>query len=505
MAVTAFAAEDEPPYAEPDVREAIAATGAAGESIPIGESAVAVPKIEITTADGKGLSLEKADGYVPAQITITDTDGAALSDAVNLKVRGNSTAMAHVTKKSFNFKFAKKKNVLGMGGGKKWALLANCFDPTLLRNYLVFDLAHELGLEYTSEQRFVEVWLDGSYRGCYTLYEPVQEGKDRVDIDIESNDGMKDFLLEYEASRTEDGVSYITAGGMRFALSDPDEPTDEQTAYAQAIMQDIAEPLRTGDEAAIREKLDIASFAKFYLLNEYAKTGDFGLSSVFFYYKDGMLYAGPPWDYDLALGNLNGELNSASAKAGSVSDGIMQSDKHFYRYLVGKKWFDREVKQVYADHYDYFENIAKDGGVLDSMRDENSAVIARNFTVWDPGRWWLNYQRPPLRGYDANYQLLKTWCGERNDWLTNYYGLYRYDYVLGDADDSGEIEIVDATLVQRVLAEVVEDVDGRIALRSALSPDSPEISDATAIQRYMAEMDDLYGLGEKRSRMAFDQ
>lgn len=504
MTVTAFAAEGEPPYAEPDVRDVIAATGASTEVIPIGESAVAVPKIEITTESGKGLSLEKADGYVPAQIKITDTDGATLSGAVNIKVRGNSTAMAHVTKKSFNFKFSKKKNVLGMGSGKKWALLANCFDPTLLRNYLVFDLAKELGLDYTSEQRFVEVWLDGSYRGCYTLYEPVQEGKDRVDIDIKSNDGMKDFLLEYEASRTEDGVTYITAGGMRFALSDPDEPTDEQAAYAQTVMQDIAATLRAGDEAAIRAKLDIASFAKFYLLNEYAKTGDFGLSSVFFYYKDGVLYAGPPWDYDLALGNLNGDLNSASAKAGSVSNGIMHSDKHFYRYLVGKKWFDREVKKVYAEHYDYFANIAADGGILDSLRAAYSAVFARNFSVWDPGRWWLNYQRTPQKGYEANYQFLKTWCGERNDWLTDWYGLYRYEYLLGDADGSGEIEIVDATLVQRVLAEIAEDTDGRIVLRSALSPDSPEISDATAIQRYLADMDNVYGLNEKQSRMVFD-
>ena len=69
-----------------------------------------VPKIEITTDSGSGLSLEKADGYVGAHITITDADGSVTDDAITLKVRGNSTAMEHVTKKSFNFKFAKFKN-----------------------------------------------------------------------------------------------------------------------------------------------------------------------------------------------------------------------------------------------------------------------------------------------------------------------------------------------------------------------------------------------------------
>ena len=287
-----------------------------------------VPKIEITTDAGNGLSLEKADGYVGAHITITDADGSAVDDTISLKVRGNSTAMEHVTKKSFNFKFAKKTEILGMGKGKKWALLANCFDPTLLRNYLAFDLAQELDLPYTSQQRYAEVWLDGSYRGCYTVYEPVQEGTDRVDIDIESNDGKKDFLLEYEASRTEADVSYVSAGGLRFAMSDPDEPTEDQLAYVTDTLNNIINTLKNGTEEEIRQTIDVDSFAKFYLLNEYAKTGDFGLSSVFFFYKDGILYAGPAWDYDLALGNLNGDLNSTAAKQGSRTDGIMPGPEH---------------------------------------------------------------------------------------------------------------------------------------------------------------------------------
>ncbi len=120
-----------------------------------------------------------------------------------------------------------------MGKGKKWALLANCFDPTLMRNYIAFDIAHELGIDYTSNQKYVELWVDGVFKGCYTLMEPVQQGKDRVDIDIESNNGMKDFLIEYEYNREEEGVTYIKSNGYRFALSEPEEPTAEQLEYIQ--------------------------------------------------------------------------------------------------------------------------------------------------------------------------------------------------------------------------------------------------------------------------------
>ncbi|WP_407382892.1 CotH kinase family protein [Ruminococcus sp.] len=463
-----------------------------------------VAKIEITTDQGNGTALLKADGYVGAHITITDTDGSVTDDAISLKVRGNSTAIDSIPKKGFNFKFAQKTEVLGMGKGKKWALLANCFDPTLLRNYLTFDLARELKLPYTSEQRFAELWLDGAYRGCYTVYEPVQEGSDRVDIDIKSNDGKKDFLLEYEASRTEDDVTYLSVGGLRFAMADPDEPSEEQVAYTTAVMTDVINTIWNGTEQQIREKIDVDSFAAYYLLNEFVKTADFGLSSVFFFYKDGVLYAGPPWDYDLSMGNLNADLNSASAKEASRTDGIMQSDKNLYRWLYNKEWFRNEIKRVYAQHYPAFADIGADGGRLDALRSEHQALFDRNFGVWSVGRWWLNYQKVPYKTYDENYRFLKTWCADRNSWLTTHWGLYRYEYLLGDADGSGEVDIVDATTIQRVLSDLQEDNDGRIALRGTLTGEALAITDASAIQRYTALMGIEYPIDEPRAAMLFD-
>ena len=212
-----------------------------------------VPQIRVTTENGNGTTLQKEDGYVNAQIEIKDTDETVLADAVTFKVRGNTTALSWVTKKAYTFKFAKKKNVLGMGSGKKWALLANAFDPTLLRNYTAFELARELGLEYTSNQKFCELWVDGSFRGCYIIYEPVEEGKDRVNIDIESNDGKKDFLLELEQRNDEEDVTYLTVDNkkIRFAFSEPEEPNEEQVAYVQGIMDDIVATIKSGNQEDI--------------------------------------------------------------------------------------------------------------------------------------------------------------------------------------------------------------------------------------------------------------
>ncbi len=456
-----------------------------------------VPRITVVTEDGNGTTLQKADGYVNADITITDNDGAVLSDKVSFKVRGNTTSMPHIVKKAYTFKFDKKKDVLGMGKGKKWALIANAFDPTLLRNYTAFELAYELGLEYTSNQKFVELWVDGSYRGCYTLYEPVQEGKDRVDIDIESNDGKKDFLLEYEAQRVEDDVTYFTVGGLRFISSEPEEPNDDQLQYIVDTMTNIISTLRNGSKEEIEAVIDVSSFSKYYLLNELFKTYDFDMSSVFFYYKYGKLFAGPPWDYDLSTGNVNGETyNSYRIQSAYKTDGAFAASRNIYKFISDKEWFIDAVKDEYNTHYDYIERIYTDGGLLDSLLQEYGDLFDRNYAQGVAGvrKHWLNLQKPPLPTYRENYDYLKNWLNARNEWLSEYYevpfGL------LGDVNSDGDVDVSDAAMILRkqilinvpVFTEKLADVD---------SDGETTVLDATFIQRYDIRVETPYKIGEK--------
>ena len=474
-------------------------SAAADETEPQSEWAMTVPQIRVTTENGNGTTLQKADGYQNAAITITDTDGSMLSDSCLFKVRGNTTALDWVLKKAFTFKFEKKKDVLGMGKGKKWALIANAFDPTLLRNYTAFSLAKELGLAYTSEFRFVELWVDGVFRGCYLLMEPVQEGKDRVAIDIESNDGKNDFLIEYEAQRVEDDVTYFTVNGLRFISSEPEEPTEEQLAYIQSTMQDIIITIRTGTKEEIAAKIDVESFAKFFLLNETLKTFDFSVSSVFFYFQNSKLYAGPPWDYDLSMGNANPDF-SARGQAANDPEGVF-ANKNIYKYLCRCDWFDDEVRKVFRDHYGFFSNLGADGAFLDTASAQYADIFARNYNEagWKVAKWWINIQKMPLSSYDSNLSFLKEWCQKRVAWMTDYYKPNAEEYLFGDADGNGVINVNDATHIQRVLAESVTVEDTEALLRRAdIDGNGLSINDVTLLQRWLAEFDSAYGIGEQR-------
>ncbi len=472
----------------------------AAETDPVPQSdwEMTVPQIYITTENGNGTTLEKEDGYQNASVQILGTDGSVLSDACTFKVRGNTTALSWITKKAFTFKFAKKKDVLGMGKGKKWALIANAFDPTLLRNYTAFELADELGLAYTSKRQFVELWVDGSFRGCYMLFEPVQAGSDRVDIDIESNGGKKDFLIEYEASRVEEDVTYFTVDGLRFIASEPEEPDDEQLAYIKGAMQDVITTIRNGSREEIESKVDIPSFAKFYVLNEYMKTYDFNMSSVFFYYKDGKLYAGPPWDYDMSLGNETASFSSVAAESADPT-GVFAANKNIYKYLCKHAWFNEQARRVYHQHFDFITSIAADGGLLDTAREQYGDIIARNYSTagWYVGRWWINYQLKPQTSYNGNFNVLKSWAQERSGWMQDYYGLPSAPFVLGDADGNGRININDVTTIQRLLAEQPLDDSEAVALRGDANADGRlTVEDATIIQRRIADYPTRYLIGE---------
>lgn len=461
---------------------AVTAFSAFGAVTVSAEELPQVPQIRIDTENAVGQTLQKADGYVNAGFTLTDTDGATLSEPVSFKVRGNTTAMTWVKKKAFTFKFAKKRELLDMGKGKKWVLLANTFDSTFVRNFAAFDTAKELGLDYTSEQKITELWLDGKYWGCYTLMEPVQSGKDRVDIDTDHGD----FMFELETMNTEEGETYFGSGAFRFVVNEPEEPDDETLQTMSDSVTAVIKAMKSYDEDKIRELIDVPSFAKYYVLNEFLKTFDFSVTSVKFYQKDGVIYAGPAWDYDLSAGN-NDPAYSQRAKDAYDPEGLFCDNKHFYYYLTRCDWFNAEVQRVYNEHRAWFENLGADGGYADTFRATYADVIDRNYkdAGWNVGKWWLNNQLKPAPTYEQNFQRVKTWYQKRAAWLGEYFDAEVF-YQMGDTNGDGVIDVNDATATQRLIAEDAADLDEYAPVRALTGDKTLSVGDATAVQRYVA-------------------
>ena len=73
----------------------------------------------------------------------------------------------------------------------------------------------------------------------------------------------------------------------------------------------------------------------------------------------------------------------------------------------------------------------------------------------------------------------------------------RDTYLLGDCDDNGEVTILDATLIQRELADLNIPYDG-VDVRGDINGRGLDIIDATLIQRELADFDVSYPIGTKK-------
>lgn len=348
---------------------------------------------------------------------VFDTNG-------KIKVRGNSTGEYYNVKLPYNIKFSTAENLFGMGSAKKWALLANAFDKTLIRNAIAMELGVAFELDYTSCYKFAEMWLNGKYLGSYMIIENVDVSPTRVDIDIDSGD----FLIEIEYYRMETGVTYIESKytKTRFAINDPETPTQKQLKALTDFVNTVDNAIRKKERDLIEKYIDIQSFVDVYIVEEYLKNVDFYYSSTRFYCKDGVLYAGPIWDFDLSMGNCDyyyyPDYNNIYS-SGDSSKGFYGRQMPWYDILFECDWFEELVWERYNEKYSVLENVHTENELGDSLIDRIIGLYGtsflRNFTESDSTFFTdVRLGREPNSTYEGNVYYMRSWLKRRIDWMT---------------------------------------------------------------------------------------
>ncbi len=211
-----------------------------------------------------------------------------------------------------------------MGSAKTWILLANYADMSLMRNKLAYDLGASLGLHGSPDSRWVDLRINGEYRGNYLITEKVEVKKNRVDLS--SPQGIL-AELDHRGDGSQPGYPaedywfHTATSGSTFTLKDaksdiPDKdvaplPADTAAGWAdmKATLNELDrllyQPVPNWD--AISAIIDVDSFVKYYFVFEMMENPEITQSSVYFY-KDGpggKLFAGPVWDFDSAVGNYD--------------------------------------------------------------------------------------------------------------------------------------------------------------------------------------------------------
>ena len=272
-----------------------------------------------------------------------------------LKVRGNLTAT--LDKKPLSFSFHTPLGLCGMAPGIKWNLLANATDGSYLRNKLVLDLANESIYGYEPDGAFVEVYLNGSYQGLYLLTEAVEVAKNRVEIEPRES-----WFLEMELDfRMEEDIPYVITGkGQIFAVHTETGITETEKEKIFDRLSDIESALE-GQEGislqsgkALGELLDLDSWAEAFLVQEISGDHDTGIASQFAFApqkENSLLYAGPVWDFDGTMGNVNTAMfKNPAALTASVEQSRPEGNANQNRWFAALYQND-EFRAVVEEKY----------------------------------------------------------------------------------------------------------------------------------------------------------
>jgi len=366
---------------------------------------------------------------------------------INIEQRGESSAGFPKKSYSLELQLADSSNnnvsILDLPAENDFVLYAPYSDKTFMRNVLVYKLFSEMD-NWAPRTRFVEVILNGDYRGIYVLMEKIKRDENRVDIDkldstdISEPDITGGYLLRRDKTTGMEPYEYwrspveqIYYEPLTYQYFDPDyyELTEAQRKYIRDYMQEFDEMMSGPDfndpEKGYPAYIDVKSFIDMMIVNEFSKGLDCYMFSTYFYKANdedgGKFYAGPPWDYNISLFNVNyGYDHNIPYVHSWVYDNW--SRVYWWARLMEDEDYEWEVLCRWEElrhgilAYDYLENF------IDNTAATLGDAITRNFQkfpilgtyVW-PNKEWPNT-------YSEELQNMKSWIEGRLNWMDGEWG-----------------------------------------------------------------------------------
>ena len=281
---------------------------------------------------------EDVEPYVDGSIRILDngnpekvnyiTDEAVYVSKLKAKRRGHTSYSydkpQYLLKMFTEDGQENKTEILDMGEGDSWILNGSMADKSMLRNYLPYRIASEIGgSAIAPDSRYCEVLLETEqgleYQGVYLLMESIARGKNRIDIDKQKE---KEIYTSYIVRRdrfTNFDVMLDTYGRLNglseewIGVKYPSEAklTDTQKTFIEEDFSKIEQVIYSKDERVFKaydRYIDMDSFVDYFLLNEFFGNYDSGNHSTYMYKNSGeKLHIGPVWDFDQAMNNYYGD------------------------------------------------------------------------------------------------------------------------------------------------------------------------------------------------------
>lgn len=330
------------------------------------------------------------------QAVILDGSGKTVYSGGLERIKGRGNTSWEQDKKPYNISLENSVLLPGMTGQAEDYSLVTSSDLTFLRNRI----SNEMGeLAGTSSMPCIRVnlYINNSYEGVYELYQRISPDNmgltDLEELTGQANPSQDEdtlsqlttgltlddwnqsitgkwwdqkndpenitggYILEGDNAMryTNEASGFILESGAYMVSKSPEKLSEAQYQYISSYVQECESLMRQSvgldDYQALSACIDIKSFVGKYLVEEVSKNIDSSATSQYFYKdRDGLLYAGPVWDYDWAYGVQR------------LQEGIDYTDPEGFsaREIPGSLiWWQLLYynNAFYADMTDVYENI----------------------------------------------------------------------------------------------------------------------------------------------------
>ena len=411
-----------------------------------------LPTVSIHTYNGKNPQSKGQD--FESNITIIHENGTLIQEyPVLTRVRGN--ASASFEKKPYRVKFndGKSHHMLKDGSlespakAKKWTLINNYGDKSLMRNILAFEMSRRLQMPYSVWSQPVDVIMNGEYQGCYQLCDQITIDPKRVPImemektDIEYPFITGGYLIEVDAYASSEpaNIRFTSSNGLPVTIKEPDEDgiVTAQYNYIKNFFNEMEARVYASNYTdpvdGYRSRLDLSSFLKHFIVGEFSGNMDTYWSTYMYKNRnEDMFYVSPCWDFDLAFENdqriypINGHSDWIY-KSGSAAGSM----KTFVTRILGDAKAYKELRDMWKKMRD--EGLFSKES-LSAYIDSTAQVMDQsqklNFTRWKILSSKVHQNPRVPKTYAEEIEFVKDYIAARIEWIDD-----KLRYTPGDIDD----------------------------------------------------------------------
>ena len=367
-----------------------------------------------------GLEPEDKNDVVNCYFYIINDNKIDVNNDGTLKLKGIESLK--YDKKPYNIIFEKEQQPLNFTSkSKKWALLGNYGDKTLIRNLLSFEISRIFNNSFSVECFSVDLMINGQYKGLYHFCDKIEVSEYRVNIKkLSKSDISGGYLIEADGFAYLGNLYFNSRKGIPVSIKYPDvdEITSEQKNYIRERFNELEMEIYNNNFTNI----DITSFVKFFLIEELIGNAEAYWSSFLFKdKKNDKFYFGPIWDSDMTFDNDNRVYPINCKKDFIFNHGLAAGtmDKFINQIIKNAQVFN-EIKQIWKEITETKLNMNYLINFIDEKVKLMNESINLNFMKWDILDKKVSFNPKIYNSYEEEINCVKDFLKNRINWLSNY-------------------------------------------------------------------------------------